>query len=171
MFLFTVVLEIGDLVLDWNFYMEIKDVDLIAKEIRHCILGFAFLGSVLFLCTLINKCVTVCDDNYKEEKNRCATGLSLLSTFAEDLPQIVLALIVDSKTTILLSPVQIAKAGYGIIEPIIQIALNGRECWKLRKNVWNDNTCLKACSVVEMCVHFVIVICSSVLFGKLILHL
>jgi hypothetical protein len=165
------ILEIADLVLDWDFYIEIKDVDLIASEIRYCVLGFAILGSVLFLFTLINKCVTVCDANYKEEKDKCATGLSLLSTFAEDLPQIVLALIVESKTTSLLSPVQIVKAFYGIIEPIIQIALNGREYWKLRKNVWNDNTCLKVCSLLGMFANCVIFICSNVLLGKLIPHL
>jgi hypothetical protein len=126
-------LEIADLFLDWDFYAEIRKTGLVAEETEHYILGFAILGTLLFLGTVLNKCVTVCDDRFEEEDDTCGTVLSLLSTVFEDLPQIILALIVASTTTGLLSPIQIVKAVYGIIEPLIQIALNCREYSKLRK--------------------------------------
>jgi hypothetical protein len=171
MFLFAMALEIADLALDWDFFDEIKDVDLIADEIRYCILGFAILGTVLFLGTVLNKCVTICDDGYEEEEDRCGAVLSLLSTVFEDLPQIILALIVAFNTTDLLSPVQIAKAVYGIIEPIIQIALNGREYSKLRKNIWDDNTCAKGCKIAEIIANVIVIICSVILLVDLVFHL
>jgi hypothetical protein len=164
-------LEIADLILDWDFYIEIKDLDIIAEEIIYCILSFAIVGSLLFLCTFINKCVTVCDDGYDEEDDTCGTVLSLLSTVIEDLPQIILALIVAFNTKDLLSPVQIVKAVYGIVEPAIQIILNWREYSKLTKNIWSDNTCFKGCKITEIVVNVIIIICSIVLLIDLVHHL
>lgn len=171
MFLFTIVLEVADLILDWDFYVEIKNTDLIAQEIVYCILGFAFLGSLLFLCTVITKIAIICHNDYDEENDTCTAVLSLLSTVFEDFPQIILALFVAFNTKDLLSPVQIAKAVYGIIEPIIQITLNAREYSKLKKKMWDDNTCLKGCKITEILASVVIIICSVILLVDLVLHL
>lgn len=100
-FILTLLLEIADLILDWDFYVEVSKTDLIGDKVRYSILGFAIFGSILFLCTIITKFIGICDsddDDQDEENGGCAVTLSLMSTLLEDLPQIILALIVAFNT-------------------------------------------------------------------------
>ena len=108
-----------DLILDWDFYYEIShgshsDINNIVTDV---ILVVAVWGTILYFITVISLCVDCCGD--EDEENSCTTYLSLLSTFSEDLPQTALAIIVAGSTSHLISKVQIAKAVYGVIEPLI----------------------------------------------------
>lgn len=138
---------------------------------RYSILGFAIFGSILFLCTIITKFIGICDsddDDQDEENGGCAVTLSLMSTLLEDLPQIILALIVAFNTKDLISPVQIVKAFYGIGEPIIQLILYACQYRRMKKNIWNSNECGMSCKVFEMFLSCILIICSSVLLYDLI---
>lgn len=102
LFIFKLALEVADLILDWDFYVEGK-TDLIGDKVRLSILGFAIFGTILFLCTVFTKCYGICnsdDDDQDEENGTCAVTLSVISTLLEDLPQIILALIVAFSTRI-----------------------------------------------------------------------
>lgn len=67
----------------------------------------------------------------------------------EDLPQIILALIVAFQTKDLLAPVQIVKAGYGILEPIIQIMIHIYQYCTLRKNYYYENETQMRCGLKQ----------------------
>lgn len=171
LFIVTLLLEIADLILDWDFYVEVSKTDLIGDKIRYSILGFAIFGTILFLCTIITKFIGICDsddDDQDEEDGACAVTLSLMSTLLEDLPQIILALIVAFRTKDLISPVQIVKAGYGIGEPIIQLIICVCQYCRMNRNIWDKNTCRMSSKIFEMFLSCVLIICSSILMYDLI---
>lgn len=85
------------------------------------------------------------NDAQDEENSTSAVTLSLMSTLLEDLPQIILALIVAFNTDKLISPVQIVKACYGIAEPILQFIINAIQYCQMKKNTWNSNGCSMRC--------------------------
>lgn len=170
-FILTLLLEIADLILDWDFYVEVSKTDLIGDKVRYSILGFAIFGSILFLFTIITKFIGICDsddDDQDEENGTCAVTLSLMSTLLEDLPQIILALIVAFNTKELISPVQIVKAVYGIGEPIIQLILYACQYRRMKKNFWNSNECGMSCKIFEMILSCILIICSIILLIKLV---
>lgn len=170
LFILKLALEVGDLILDWDFYVEGK-TDLIGDKVRFSILGFAIFGTILFLCTVITKSYGISnsdDDDQDEENSTCAVTLSLMSTLLEDLPQIILALIVAFGTEKLISPVQIVKACYGIAEPIIQLIINVCQYRQMKKNTWNSNGCSMSCKIFEMVLSCILIICSIVLLIDLV---
>lgn len=167
-FILTLLLEIADLILDWDFYVEVSQTDLVGDKVRYSILGFAIFGSILFLCTIITKFIGICDsddDDQEEENGTCAVTLSFMSTLLEDLPQIILALIVAFNTKDLISPVQIVKACYGIAEPIIQLILYACQYRRMKKN---SNGCGMVCKIFEMLFGCILIICSIILLIKLV---
>lgn len=171
LFIVTLVLEIADLILDWDFYVEVSKTDLIGDNIKYSILGFAIFGTFLFLLTVFTKCFGICnsdDDDQDEEDGACAVRLSVISTLFEDLPQIILALIVAFRTKDLISPVQIVKAGYGIGEPIIQLIICVCQYCRMNRNTWDKNTCRMSSKIFEMFLSCVLIICSSILMYDLI---
>lgn len=111
-FWFIIVSETINLILDWDFIYEINqnndpNVD---QSTKHHIFGFAMWGTMLYVFTIVALL-----------RDSCTTSLSLLSTVSEDLPQTCLALYLASRMNHLISCVQIRKAIYGFIEPIIRI--------------------------------------------------
>lgn len=168
LFIVTLVLEVADLILDWDFYVEVSKTDLVEDKVRYSILGFAVFGSILCLCTIITKFIGICgsdDDEQDEENGGCAVTLSLMSTMLEDFPQIILALIVAFSTKDLISPVQIVKACYGITEPIIQLFLYACQYCRMKKN---SNGCGMKCKIFEMVFGCILIICSIILLIKLV---
>lgn len=166
-FLFTLALELLDLVFDWVFYYEISKTDEVNYEVRTSIIAFAVVGSVLFLLIVADKINLFCCMYGEEEENACSIGLSILSTVIEDLPQIVLAIIVALTTKELVSPVQIAKAGYAILEPFIQIVMNAVEICKMRKK-YKQNNGRKICKVIEIIISIIIMLGSIFLLVNLV---
>lgn len=168
-FLFTLALELIDLVLDWEFYYEISKSDEVNYEVQSFIFAFAFVGSFLFLLIVANKVELFCcnENGDEEEENACSVGLSLLSTIIEDIPQIVLATVVALTTKELVSPVQIAKAGYAILEPFIQVVMNAVEIKEINKH-YKPNNGRKNCKIVEIFLSIILMICSITLLINLI---
>ena len=151
-----------DLILDWDFYYEIShgshsDINNILKDV---ILVVAVWGTILYLITVISLCIDCCGD--EDEENSCTTYLSLLSTCTEDLPQIVLAIIVAGSTTHLISKVQIAKAVYGIIEPLIRSISICRERGDNR-NMRRDSG-VECAKFFDMCISFMMCLSALGLF-------
>lgn len=174
LFILTLVLEVADLILDWDFYAEVSKTDLIGDRIRYSILGFAIFGSILFLITIITKFIWICnidDDDQDDDNGACALTLSLMSTLLEDLPQIILALIVAFSTKELISPVQIVKACYGIGEPIIQLMVYACQYCRMKKNTRDRNNFRMKCKKFEMFLSLILIICSVILLIDLKLHL
>lgn len=64
-FLFIVifVLEIVDLILDWDFYVEVSKIDFIGDNIKYSILGFVIFGIFLFLFIVFIKCFGICNSD------------------------------------------------------------------------------------------------------------
>lgn len=166
-FLFTLAMEMIDLVFDWMFYYEISKTDKVNYEVRFCIIAFAVVGSVLFLFIVANKINLFCCMFGDEEENACSIGLSILSSVIEDLPQIVLAIIVALTTKKLVSPVQMAKAGYAILEPFIQIVMNGVKICKMRKKYKHNNGRI-ICKIIEIIINIIIMLGSIFLLVNLV---
>uniref|UniRef100_A0A8W8JCU7 Uncharacterized protein n=1 Tax=Magallana gigas TaxID=29159 RepID=A0A8W8JCU7_MAGGI len=168
-FLFILTLEFGDLVLDWEFFYEISKTDEVNYELQTSILAFAVVGSVLFILIVANKIYLFCCNEYgnHEEENAYSFGLSILSTFIEDLPQIVLAIFVALTTKELVSPVQIAKSVYAIVEPCIQIVMNVVEIRNMKKQ-YKQNKGRIICKVIEIIISVIIVLCSITLLINLV---
>lgn len=171
LFILTLILEVADLILDWDFYIEISGTDKIENDIKHSILGFAIFGTILFMCTFIYKFYGICNSNdYEriEENGKCASVLSLMSTLFEDFPQIILALYVAFNTEDLLSPVQIAKACYGIIEPTIQLIFYACQYRRMRNDTGARINFSMVCKVTEIVLSCVLIIFSLVLLIDLL---
>ncbi|XP_062615591.1 uncharacterized protein LOC134277290 [Saccostrea cucullata] len=130
------LLEVADLILDWDFFIEVnkKDEDSIIN-VKWAILAFAIFGTVMFLTNLIAFCVRVytkrkeevISDEFYEGAKTALSIISGICTWMEDLPQILLAVVVAVKTTDLISDVQLVKAWYALVEALLQIALNFKE--------------------------------------------
>lgn len=161
--LFMMVSETVDLMLDWDFAYEIaQSTDPNVQSTNHWILGFAIWETVLYILTIVFLCCDLC--NGDDEEHPCSASLSLLSTVTEDMPQIVLAIIVASHTTHLISVVQILKAVYGIIEPLvrtIKLSCDRKHSKKTFKNPSHDNECQK---FLDMLCSSILCVCSFALF-------
>jgi hypothetical protein len=85
----NILIELVDLGLDWDFYIEVNSTeqDIQHKtELRYLILAFAVVGSITFLFGLIG----LRYDARKDYKHLTfSTALSMISTWLEDVPQIV----------------------------------------------------------------------------------
>jgi hypothetical protein len=126
------LLEVVDLGLDWDFYIEVDNSDqesiIRAKKMKWAILGFAIFGTMMFLATFITLIVRACmkkkEGNISETLNQRAkdalTVLSFICVWFEDLPQISLAVAVAVKSTELISDIQLVKAWYSLAEAAIQ---------------------------------------------------
>lgn len=167
-FLFTLALELIDLVLDWEFYYEVSKSVEVNYEVQASILAFAVVGSLLFVLTVANKIKLFCCNKYgDEEENACSVGLSILSTVIEDFPQIALATYVAFTTKELVSLVQIAKAVYAILEPFIQILMNAVKINKMRKK-YKQNKGRTFCKVIEIIISIIIMLGSIFLLVSLV---
>lgn len=160
---FMMVSETADLILDWDFAYEIaQSTDPNVQSTKHWILGFAIWGTVLYIFTIIFLCCDLCISD--DEEHPCTASLSLLSTVTEDMPQIVLAIIVASRTTHLISVVQIMKAVYGLIEPLIKtikLSCDRQNSKTSFRNPSHDNECQKCFDI--LC-SSLLCVCSFVLF-------
>ena len=162
------LIELVDLGLDWDFYIEVSSTeqDIQHKtELRYLILAFAVVGSITFIFELIG----LRYDARKDYKHLTfSTALSMISTWLEDVPQIVLAVMIAIWSTELISKVQIAKAGIAIGEALVHIIIS---VWQLR---FRDNTsyskktsCLKRMIILDLCGGVVILLCSVFLLLEL----
>lgn len=164
---FLLVIELVDLGLDWDFYIEVNltEQDIQHKtELRYAILAVAIIGSITFVLGL----VSLYYDATKDYKHLTfSTTLSMVSTWVEDVPQIVLAVIIAVSSSELISNVQIAKAGYAIFEALVHIIIS---VWQLRfrDNSYSKKTsCLKRMIILDLCGGVVILVCSICLVIEL----
>ncbi|XP_061193493.1 uncharacterized protein LOC133201718 [Saccostrea echinata] len=144
------LLEVVDLGLDWDFYIEVQHTDqqsiIRAVKLKWAILGFAIFGTVMFFSTLIAFCIKI----YKKRKQKnlsksyqdvkkAVSIMSLICTWFEDFPQIVLAVIVAVKSTELISIIQLVKAWYALAEATLQatiIFIELRLCCLKKPDYW-----------------------------------
>lgn len=161
--LFMMVSETVDLILDWDFAYEIaQSSDPNVQSTKNWILGFAIWGTFLYLTTIVFLCCDLFDSD--DEEHPCMASLSLLSTVTEDMPQIVLAITVARHTTHLISLVQILKAVYGIIEPLvraIKLSCDRKHSKKTFRSPSHDNECQKC---FDMICSSILCVCSFALF-------
>ena len=158
---FIIISKSLDLILDWDFYYEIPysshtDINKIAKDVILC---FAVWGTILYIITFISLCIDIRGN--KNEENPCTTYLPLLSTCTEDLPQLVLAIIVAGSSSHLISKVQIAKAAYGIIEHLIRFILIFIEIGNRKKY---RNSDVDVAKFFDMCISFILCLFALGLF-------
>jgi hypothetical protein len=80
------------------------------------------------------------------------SALSMISTWLEDVPQIVLAVMIAIWSSELISKVQIAKAGIAIGEALVHIIIS---VWQLRfrdnKSYSKKTSCLKRMIKLDLC--------------------
>ena len=113
--LFLFIMEAVDLALDWDFYAEIE------TELKRAILVFAIFGTITFVLGLVSLYYDATKDY--EHLTFC-TIMSAISTWIEDFPQIVLAVIFAVSSSEVISNVQYVKAGYAISEASVHIMLS-----------------------------------------------
>ena len=162
------LIELVDLGLDWDFYIEVNSTeqDIQHKtELRYLILAFAVVGSITFIFELIG----LRYDARKDYKHLTfSTALSMISTWLEDVPQIVLAVMIAIWSSELISKVQIAKAGIAIGEALVHIIIS---VWQLRfrdnKSYSKKTSCLKRMIKFDLYGGVVILFCSVFLIIEL----
>lgn len=164
--LLMIVSETIDLFLDWDFLYEINKSSENVDE-RHWVLGFAIWGTILYVFTFVSLCCDLCND--EDEENPCSPSLSLLSTVTEDFPQIILAIVVARHTAHLISLVQIAKAAYGFIEPLIRAVKISAEREKSKKKFSTESHNYECQKFFDMIFCILLCVCSVALFVVLIL--
>ena len=162
------LIELVDLGLDWDFYIEVNSTEQEIQhktELRNLILAFAVVGSITFIFGLISLRYDA-TKNYKHLT--FSTALSMISTWLEDVPQIVLAVIVAVSSSKLISKVQIAKAGIAIGEALVHIIIS---VWQLRfrdnKSYSKKTSCLKRMIKFDLFGGVVILLCSVFLLLEL----
>ena len=165
---FLLVIEFVDLCLDWDFYTEVNSTEQNIPHktvLRHAILAFAVFASITFLLGLISLHYDA-TENY--EHLTFSTALSMISTWIEDVPQIVLAVIIAVSSSELISKVQYAKAGYAIVEASVHIAIS---IWQLRfrdnKSYSKKTSCLKRMIKIDLFGGVVILLGSFLLILEL----
>lgn len=87
-FILIFILEVVDLFLDWDFYVEISRIDKIENDIKNSIFGFVIFGIILFMCIFIYKFYGMCNSNdneRKEENGICVFVFLLMFILFEDL--------------------------------------------------------------------------------------
>ena len=165
---FLFIMEAIDLGLDWNFHAEINSTEQKIQhktELRYAILGFAIFGSITFVLGLVSL--------FYEITKNCkhlvfCTVMSMISTWIEDFPQIVLAVIFAVWSSEVISNVQYAKAGYAIFEASVHIMIS---FWQLccRGDSYAEKpTYLTSLIILDAFGGVVILTCSIFLFIELI---
>ena len=165
---FLLAIELFDLGLDWEFFIEVNSTeqDIPHKtELKYAILAVAIIGCITFLLGL----VSLYYDATKDYKHLTfTTSVSMISTWIEDVPQIVLAVIIAVSSSELISKVQIAKAGYAIGEALVHIIIS---VWQLRVrdnySYSRKTSCLKRMIILDLCGGVVILLCSVFLILEL----
>lgn len=140
--------ETIDLFLDLDFIFEIdKSSQYVHKSTQQWILGVSIWGIFLYFMTLCSLCFVCCTDD--NEETLCSTFLSCLSSMTEDLPQIFLAISVARNTKKLISWVQIAKAVYGVIEPLLRLKKIGNDVDRSRQSFRATFPCYKCLKFLD----------------------
>ncbi|KAK3105310.1 hypothetical protein FSP39_022235 [Pinctada imbricata] len=119
-----IILEVPDLVLDWDFYYEVMQSE--QPEIRNAteaqrgILAFSIIGSLTFTIETMNLILVMCCDG-------CTYFLpgsfSLFSTLVEDIPQMALALYIAIIEETTITNVQFGKATFAVFEAFVRFAI------------------------------------------------
>lgn len=103
----------------------------------------------------------------KNHENICTTILSCLSSTTEDFPQIIFAIDVATKTSQIITPVQIFKALYGIIEPFIRSRNIFIE--RMLKETQYQNSVTEFMKFFDMIFSFIICLCGLGLLLRIII--
>ena len=160
-------MEAIDLGLDWDFYAEINSTEQQIHhktELRKAILAFAIFGTITFLLGLISLYFDWRDDY---EHLTYSTDMSVISTWIENFPQIILALIIAVWSSELISNVQYTKAGYAIGEALVHIVLSFWQLCGRRNNYAEKPRYLTALIILDVIGGFVILGCSMFLLVEL----
>ncbi|CAC5411701.1 unnamed protein product [Mytilus coruscus] len=157
-------MELIDLGLDWDFFAEVDKTDqekiLRKDELKYLILAFAIVGSITFLLQLLAI-------YYDSEKNYShltySTTMSFISTWIEDIPQIIFAVWIAVISSELISNVQYVKASYAIVEALLHFGVSiWQLCCKSEKFKYKRNSnCLKTLLVLDL-IGGILILCASV---------
>ncbi|KAK3084030.1 hypothetical protein FSP39_007050 [Pinctada imbricata] len=162
-----VVLEVLDLIFDWNFYTEVSDSkDFKEKPISRAIFVFALWGTALFVADFICLLLVVC----KGKPSKAEDIVTCLTTWTEDVPQIVMAVIVASTVGKPITGwVQYTKAALGISESIIRIMVTimSNCCIDSYKydQIRSQRCCPSCADTLNFIGYFIILICAIVILA------
>lgn len=83
--LIFLVLEVTDLIFDWWFFVDVlKTLNGFQDRITQAILAFCIISSITFIVQLVNRCFKCVEDE----------TLSAIVVWIEDVPQIILSLLI-----------------------------------------------------------------------------
>ena len=171
------ILEIPDLVLDWDFYVEIVRTDQKViqdnQALKLSILVFCCIASFAFVLEFINLLRNI----FSSSLFFFPAVFSLITTLCEDLPQIILALYVAIiEDEHVHTNLQYAKAGFSIFEAFVRNALliwyifrkNQKAKVKPDDQELQDSTKAKVCvPAVTLTVGLTIMICATFIMLQL----
>lgn len=158
---FMIISETVDMIMDWTFYAKLQQGSPtgVSEITINWIYGFAVWGTIIYICTILSLFVDCCSD--EEHENSCTSALSFLSTVSEDLPQTFCAIIVAWRTSHVISWVQIVKALYGIIEPLIRARNIFTE---IEKKVYGRNSVTERIKGFDMACSVLLCVGGAILF-------
>lgn len=148
-----ILMELIDLGFDLDFVIEVYNTDQepirSEHELKKAILAFLILG--FFTC--IGQITSVFLDARKDYSNLTfSIIMSFISTWIEDISQIILAVWVAAISSEIVSKIQYWKAGYAIFEALIHFGgVTWQLCFKNEENGYNTTgSCLKKLIVLEV---------------------
>ncbi|CAG2250520.1 unnamed protein product [Mytilus edulis] len=153
------VMELIDLILDWDFFVEVYKTDQQAIQsetaLKYVILSFAIVGSITFILQVVAMSYDYRKDNLHLTY---ITTVTFISTWIEDVPQIIMAVWVSVISSDIISNVQYAKAIYAIVEASLHIIFAIKElCNKWEKFMFEGNSeCLKKLRVSDLIGGFIL---------------
>ncbi|CAG2204635.1 unnamed protein product [Mytilus edulis] len=148
-----IIMELIDLGLDWDFFVEVNKTDQekiqSETELKYLILAFAVVGTLTFILQLV---AIYYDSKQNYSHLTYSITMSFISTWLEDIPQIILAIWVASISSDLISYVQYAKASYAILEALLHFGVTiWQLCCKKEKFKYKKNSdCLMALLVLDL---------------------
>ena len=133
-----VVLEVSDLVFDWEFFAELSNSDRYKEApLRWAVLAFALWGTVNFVLALCALVYSV----RRRERHKFEDLIDISATLLEDVPQMIMAAIVAvEEGEPITNWVQYTKAILAIVEALLRcIIILVTCCPRLRKKCHGDD--------------------------------
>lgn len=167
------VMALIDLILDWDFFVEVYKTDQQAIQsetaLKYLILSFAIVGSITFILEVV-----AISYDYRKDNTHLTyiTTVTFISTWIEDVPQIIMAVWVSVISSDIISDVQYVKAIYAIIEESLHIIFAIKElCNKWENFMFKGNgKCLIGLRVSDPIGGFILLGMSVFLLIELLLN-
>ena len=159
-----IVLEVTDFIFDWDFYIELNNSERYYKTtLTLCVLIVAILGTLNFAFASVCLVYSV----KTRKRHRLEDFLDCITTWFEDVPQMVIAVIVaiDVREPIT-NWVQYTKAGLAIFEAVLRCAIIFVTCCcqnRKFEDVDSKAKCPKVANGINFVGYALILICAVVI--------